>query len=94
MKFANEVLRTMLLTEKASNLSANLNKYTFEVDRGATKAAVKTAVAKTFNVKVHSVNIQNVKPRPKRSMRGVPGYTSPSKKAVVTLKEGEKIEMA
>lgn len=94
MKFANEVLKTMLLTEKASNLSANLNKYTFEVERTASKAAIANAVAKTFNVKVHSVNVSHVKPRPRRAMRGAPGYTSPFKKAVVTLKGGEKIEMA
>lgn len=94
MKFANEVLKSMLLTEKASGLSANLNKYTFEVDKGATKAAVANAVAKTFNVKVHAVNVANVKPRPKRSMRGGLAYSQAFKKAVVTLKEGEKIEMA
>lgn len=94
MKSPHAVIRTMLLTEKASGLSANLNKYTFEVERTATKAAVATAVSKTFNVKVHGVNILNVKPRPKRAMRGAPGYSSPFKKAIVTLKEGEKIEIA
>lgn len=94
MKLANEVLKSVRLTEKASGLSANLNKYTFEVATGAGKASVANAVAKTFSVKVSAVNIINVKPQPKRAMRGAPGYTSPFKKAIVTLKEGEKIELA
>lgn len=94
MNLAHSILKSMFLTEKAAALSANLNKYTFEVDSAATKAAVANAVAKTFNVKVAGVNIINVKPRPKRNLRGRPGYSSPFKKAVVTLREGEKIEMA
>jgi large subunit ribosomal protein L23 len=94
MKPANDILKSMLLTEKASGLSANLNKYTFEIGRGANKASVANAVAKTFNVKVHSVNVVNVKPRPKRSVRGGKAYSQAFKKAIVTLREGEKIEMA
>ena len=94
MKLANDVLKSMLLTEKASALSANLNKYSFEVSKTASKAAIANAVSKAFNVKVHAVNVSNVKPRPKRSTRGGPAFKPAFKKAVVTLKEGEKIEMA
>jgi large subunit ribosomal protein L23 len=94
MNLSHTVLKTVLLTEKASAQSAHLNKYTFEVAKDATKSAVATAVAKTFKVKVRGVNVINVKPRPKRTMRGGAGYSSPYKKAIVTLQEGDKIEMA
>lgn len=94
MKPAHTVLRQMLLTEKAGALSANLNQYTFEVEPTATKHHIADAVSATYNVTVRRVNVVNVKPRPSRGMRGVPGYKSPFKKAVVTLKEGDKIEIA
>ena len=56
------ILKEALLTEKATMLSANLNKYVFEVSSTAKKSNIKDAVEKTFSVTVLSVNSLNVKP--------------------------------
>ena len=95
MLVADKILLEYRVTEKAANLSANNNQYTFEVAKDANRIQVAQAVAKTFNVEVAKVNILNVKPKVKadRSRRGKTGIKSGFKKAIVTLKEGEKIEL-
>jgi len=90
---ADKVLKHMRLTEKSNKLSANYSQYTFEVAPTATKYTVREAVEQTFKVTVMRVNIQNVRGKNRRSRRGQPGRTSDYKKAVVTLKEGDKIEL-
>jgi len=92
---ADKILREYRVTEKAANLAANLNQYTFEVAPGANRIEVARAVAKVFNVEVTKVNILNKKPKTKtdRSRRGRPGTKGGHKKAIVTLKEGDKIEL-
>lgn len=92
---ADKILREYRVTEKAANLSANLNQYTFEVAPEANRKEVARAVAKTFNVEVTKVNILNKKPKLKvdRMRRGRPGTKGGHKKAIVTLKEGDKIEL-
>jgi len=86
-----EVLRRPLLTEKNTALQAQ-NKYAFEVAGGASKHQVKQAVEKAFKVKVTAVNVMTVPGKTRRvGRRQVP--TSPWKKAVVTLKTGDKIEL-
>lgn len=87
------VLKQVRLTEKASQLSADLGQYTFEVDRKATKHQIAAAVEKTFKVDVVRVNTQVIKGKPKRSRSGRPIKTSTIKKALVTLKAGDKIEL-
>ncbi|MEM0967533.1 MAG: 50S ribosomal protein L23 [Verrucomicrobiota bacterium] len=89
------VLKESRVTEKATNLTANLNQYTFEVFKDATRTQVKQAVEQVFKVDVAKVNIMNVKPRtkPNRMRRNQPGHIAGLKKAVVTLKEGSSIEM-
>lgn len=87
------VLKQVRLTEKASALSAELGQYTFEVDRKATKNQIAAAVEKTFKVNVVRVNTQVIKGKPKRTRAGRPTKTSTIKKALVTLKAGEKIEL-
>jgi large subunit ribosomal protein L23 len=87
------VLKQVRLTEKASGLSADLGQYTFEVDRKATKHQIAAAVEKTFKVAVVRVNTQMIKGKPKRSRSGRPIKTSTIKKALVTLKAGDKIEL-
>lgn len=90
---ADKVLKSMRLTEKASKLSSNYGQYTFEVYPSATKHTVREAVEQTFKVTVKRVNIQNIKGKPKRSRRGLPTTGSDSKRAIVTLKQGDKIEL-
>jgi large subunit ribosomal protein L23 len=95
MIIANNILREFRVTEKAANLAANLNQYTFEVDPRANRKEVARAVEKVFNVSVTNVNILNKKPKAKtdRSRGGRPGTKSGHKKAIVSLKEGDKIEL-
>ena len=87
----NEVLVRPLITEKNTMLSA-LGQYTFEIDRRANKPLVKEAVEKIFKVDVTAVNVINVPPKTRRVGRSI-GKTSPWKKAVVTLKAGQRIEV-
>ncbi|MGB0409250.1 MAG: 50S ribosomal protein L23 [Opitutales bacterium] len=92
---ADKILLEYRVTEKAANLAANLNQYTFEVAANANRKEVARAVAKVFNVEVTNVNILNKKPKLKidRARRGRPGTKGGHKKAIVTLKEGDKIEL-
>lgn len=89
----DRVLRKMRLTEKSNQLSSEYGQYTFEVATDATKYTVREAVEQTFKVTVMRVNIQNVFGKNKRSRQGKPSHTSDFKKAIVTLKEGDKIEL-
>lgn len=92
---ANNILREFRVTEKAANLSANLNQYTFEIDPRANRTEVARAVEEVFNVTVTKVNILIRKPKVKtdRSRKGRPGAKGGHKKAIVSLKEGETIEL-
>jgi len=90
---ADTVLKGLLLTEKANKHSAELGQYTFEVAKGANKHAIAQAVEATFKVTVRRVNTQNYRGKNKRSRAGQPSTTSDFKKAVVTLKHGDKIEL-
>lgn len=96
MIIANDILREFRVTEKAANLAANLNQYTFEVNPRANRKEIACAVEKVFNVSVTKVNILNKKPKAKidRARRGRPGTKAGHKKAIVSLKEGDKIELA
>jgi large subunit ribosomal protein L23 len=95
MIIADKILLEYRVTEKAANLSANFNQYTFEVAPNANRIEVARAVAKVFDVEVVKVNILNKKPKRKvdRSRRGKAGTKGGHKKAIVTLEEGEKIEL-
>ena len=90
---ADKILKTIRMTEKSNKLSSNYGQYTFEVFPHATKYTVREAVEQTFKVSVTRVNIQNRKGKPKKSRRGQPITTSDSKRAIVTLKQGDKIEL-
>jgi len=85
-----EVIRRPLVTEKSTRLSER-NKYVFEVDRKASKGQVRLAVEKAFNVGVIGVNVIKVPGETKKMGRRQ--VTAPAwKKAIVTLKEGDKIQ--
>jgi len=86
-----EVLRRPVITEKNTALRAQ-NKYAFEVASGANKHQIKEAVETAFKVKVTAVNVMIVPGKMRRFGRRQ-GMTSEWKKAVVTLKEGDKIEI-
>jgi large subunit ribosomal protein L23 len=90
---AGNVLKLIRLTEKSNKLSSELGQYTFEVFSDATKHTVAEAVEKTFKVTVTRVNIQNYRGKNKKSRQGRPSMTSDYKKAIVTLKSGDKIEL-
>ncbi len=90
---ADKILKTIRLTEKSNKLSSNYGQYTFEVYPSATKYTVRAAVEQTFKVSVTRVNIQNRKGKPKKSRQGRPIMMSDSKRAIVTLKQGDKIEL-
>ena len=90
---ADKILKSIRLTEKSNKLSSNYGQYTFEVFQSATKHTVRAAVEQTFKVSVTRVNIMNRKGKPKKSRRGLPIVSSASKRAIVTLKSGDKIEL-
>ena len=90
---ANNVLKLVRLTEKSNKQSAELGQYTFEVFRYANKHAIAEAVEKTFKVTVRRVNVQNYRGKNKKSRTGRPSIGSDFKKAIVTLKAGDKIEL-
>ena len=86
-----EVLRRPIITEKNSALQAQ-GKYVFEVAGEANKHQIKQAVEKTFKVKVTAVNVMTV-PGKERRVGGRQVQTQSWKKAIATLKPGDKIEL-
>jgi|JI61114C2RNA_FD_contig_41_1586914_length_2505_multi_5_in_0_out_0_2 large subunit ribosomal protein L23 len=87
-----QVIKRPIITEKSTALREQQNQVLFEVDRKATKADVKGAVEALFGVKVAAVNTALISGKPKRSGRSV-GRRSMIKKAYVTLRAGEKLEL-
>ena len=86
-----EVLRRPLITEKNTMLQAQ-GKYVFEVAEEANKHQIKQAVEKVFKVRVMAVNVMTVPGKTKRVGRRMV-LTPSHKKAIVTLKSGDKIEL-
>lgn len=91
MKDPREVIIRPVITEHSYDLMEH-NTYTFEVAKDSNKVEIAQAIEAIFNVKVVKVNTLNVKPKPKR-MRYQAGKTRIWKKAMVTLKEGDTIEI-
>jgi large subunit ribosomal protein L23 len=91
MKNPHSVIKSMLRTEKGSGLLVQ-NKYVFDVIRDANKIDVKRAVEELYKVSVDSVNMMNVRGK-KRRVRYREGMTTSWKKAIVTLKPDNKIEV-
>lgn len=86
-----DVIRAPLVTEKSTMVSEN-NQVMFKVAMTATKPDIKEAVERLFNVKVVAVNTLIRKGKVKR-FRGVKGQQSDFKKAIVTLEEGQTIDI-
>ena len=86
-----EVLRRPVVTEK-STLGGEHGQVTFKVDLNATKPQIKAAVEGLFGVKVKAVNTSIQKGKTKR-FKGVKAFRSDEKKAIVTLEEGQAIDV-
>ena len=93
MRDPYDIIKNPRITEKGAALTERGNQYVFEVARDATKIEIKFAVQRIFSKTVTKVNTLNVKGKVKRTRLGKLTTTSAKKKAVVTLKEGEKLEL-
>lgn len=86
-----EIIKTVRLTEKGTTQSEKFNQYTVVADRRANKTQIRQAVQELFNVKVIGVSTMNVHGKYRRQRTTQAGQTPDWKKAIVTLKEGDKI---
>ena len=86
-----EIIKAPVITQK-SQIAKEAGQYTFKVDPRANKTEIKAAIEKIFDVKVTSIKTINEKPK-KRRVGRYTGMTNRSKKAIVTLKEGQTIDL-
>ena len=86
-----DVIKTVRLTEKGTRQGEKYNQYTVVADPRANKTEIKLAVQELFKVKVTKVNTLNVRGKLRRQRTVQAGTTNAWKKAIVTLKEGDKI---
>jgi large subunit ribosomal protein L23 len=93
MRDPHQIIKTLRVTEKGSAQSAKSNQYTLAVSQDANKMEIQQAVEKLFKVTVLGVNTLNVHGKVKQ-MRGRVSKQVDWKKAIVTLKAGDKIELA
>ncbi len=91
MKSTYQVLRGPMLTEKGTLMKETENKVLFRVAPGANKIEIKQAIEEIFKVKVDRVTTMNCKGKKKRMGRHE-GKRPDWKKAIVTLREGEKLD--
>ena len=92
MKHPQDIVKSMIRTEKGSVMMA-AGKYIFWADINANKIEIKSAVESIYKVKVYGVNTVMMRGKTKR-VRYALGKTPDWKKAIVTLKKGEKIDIA
>jgi large subunit ribosomal protein L23 len=88
---AFDIVKTVRLTEKGTRQGEKYNQYTVVADPRANKMQIRKAVQELFKVKVTKVNTLNVRGKLRRQRRPDEGLTNAWKKAIVTLKEGDKI---
>ena len=86
-----EIIKAPVITEK-SEIARSEGKYTFKCDPRANKLEIKEAIEKLFKVKVTSIRTLNVKPK-KRRVGRYTGLTNRTKKAIVTLADGQTIDL-
>lgn len=89
---ATYIIKSPLLSEKSTFAMNERNQYTFAVDVRASKTEIKRAIEAIYRVKVVGINTQTKKHRSKALKYGVV-TPAPTKKAIVRLREGDKIEM-
>jgi len=88
---ARNIIIRPIVSEKSYTLM-EMDKYTFEVDKRASKPHIAQAVEEIFGVSVKGVNTMNVPGKPRR-LRYSKGFTRSWKKAIITLKAGDKIDL-
>jgi large subunit ribosomal protein L23 len=88
----HQIIRRPAISEKGTILTERQNKYVFEVAPDANKIEIKRAVEEVFKVTVTKVNTMRM-PGKKKRVRYQLGYTPEWKKAIVTLKQGDRIEL-
>jgi len=88
---SNDILIRPIISEKTTGMM-ELNKYVFEVSMKSNKLMVRRAVKELFGVQPEKINIMRVRGKKKR-IRYQVGTTSAWKKAIVTLKDGDKIDI-
>ncbi|OGV61606.1 MAG: 50S ribosomal protein L23 [Lentisphaerae bacterium RIFOXYC12_FULL_60_16] len=93
MKNSASIIKRVQVTEKGTALTGRHNQYLVQVDPVANKVEIKQAVQAMFKVSVLKVNTMRYLGKPKRSRRAQFGRRPDWKRAVVTLKAGEKIEL-
>jgi large subunit ribosomal protein L23 len=93
MRPAHLIIQDVCLTEKATRLSEGNNQYTLRVRPDATKQEIRFAVEQLFKKKAVRVNTSQVEGKKKRMRTGRPGHRPHWKKAIVTLKAGDKLEL-
>lgn len=86
-----DIIKTVRLTEKGTRQSEKYNQYTVVADPRANKTQIKQAVQELFKVKVTRVNTLNVRGKARRQRTAQAGRAPGWKKAIITLKEGDKI---
>jgi len=91
MKEGQRIIRKPLVTEKSTQQKETGNQYAFEVDRNANKVEIQFAIERLFKVRVIQVRTSNVLGKVKRLGRRF-GKRPDWKKAIVTLKEGDRID--
>ena len=87
-----DIVRRARITEKGTRIREGQNGYLFEVARDANKIEIKKAVEAIFSVKVATIRTLRVHGKPKRVGRHA-GHRPDWKKAIVTLKKGQTIEL-
>jgi large subunit ribosomal protein L23 len=92
MKDYHDIIVKPLLTEKSTLMRETLNKVSFEVRRDANKIEIKKAVEEVLKVKVEAVNVIRIEGKKKKLGR-FEGKKNNWKKAIVTLKTGEKLTL-
>ncbi|HNQ74270.1 MAG TPA: 50S ribosomal protein L23 [Verrucomicrobiota bacterium] len=90
---AFDIIKTVRLTEKGTRQGEQYNQYTIKADRLASKPQIKRAVEELFKVKVLRVNTLSVRGKYRRQRTAQAGQAPDWKKAIVTLKEGDKISL-
>lgn len=93
MKETHAVIHEMLVTEKTTRLTEKANQYCFKVDRSANKIDIKRAVEDLFKVHVTNVNTMKRLGKKRRERTVNFGRTAASKRAIVTVKTGESIDL-
>ena len=88
----HDIIRRPIVTERSTQLRERSNKVTLEVARGANKVEIRKAIEELFSVRVEAVRTMNVHGKWKRIGRNI-GRRSDWKKAIVTLAEGQHIEL-